>query len=353
MGGGYSRGVVPTPDVASLLRFLESNRATGTLTLASGEIDLADGRAVAAWHGASVGRAALDALKTSHDGMFSFTERAARPANIELEEPRGVRASLSMLAGRTIPRFDQVTRELLLRRSVFGTTTPTVLDEPPAATNVFRQVELAALANALIGEYAGGTYGGVVWNDDVAARLAAAGPMIPSPLRIERGRIDIGAVRERTDVDDLVPFLRALLRAIHGEAARTTGDGAARRGYRAAVSKLWGAHERVLGAALRIVEERPPAVARVVATKTLGTSFRVGDREYVLGRASAADVSLPHPSVSRRHARIAPIAGAHVLTDLGSTSGTTVNGTKLAGEHVLRDGDVIGLGEVELRYECV
>jgi pSer/pThr/pTyr-binding forkhead associated (FHA) protein len=45
------------------------------------------------------------------------------------------------------------------------------------------------------------------------------------------------------------------------------------------------------------------------------------------------------------------MAGAHVLTDLGSTSGTTVNGTKLAAEHLLREGDLIGLGEVELRYE--
>lgn len=344
---------MPIPDVASLLRFLESSRATGTLQLASGEIDLADGRAVAAWHGPSIGRAALDALRTSHPGTFSFTERAARPANIEAGVPQGVRASLSMLAGRTIPRFDQVTREQLLRRNVFGAKTPTVLDEPPAAANVFRPVELAGLVNALIGEYAGGAYGGVVWNDDVAARLAVAGPMIPSPLRIERGRIDVGAVRDRTDVDDVVPFLRALLRAIYREAARTTGDGAARRGYRAAVSKLWGAHERVLSAAMRIVEDRPPVAARVVGTKTLDTSVRLGDREYVLGRASAADVSLPHPSVSRRHARIAPMAGAHVLTDLGSTSGTTVNGAKLAGEHVLRDGDVIGLGEVELRYERI
>ena len=35
----------------------------------------------------------------------------------------------------------------------------------------------------------------------------------------------------------------------------------------------------------------------------------------------------------------------------GSTAGTVVNGKKLSGEHALKNGDKIGLGDVLLRFE--
>ncbi|HYR94935.1 MAG TPA: FHA domain-containing protein [Methylomirabilota bacterium] len=340
-----------SPDVAAILRLLESSRATGTLTLSSGEIDVDAGRPVGAWSGPATGREALALLKASDPGSFSFTARAARAANIEPEpDARGVRASLSLLSGRTIAGLD-VAREQLLRRNVFGTKTPTLLDEPPAAANVWKPKELTSLANALITEYASATYGGRLWNDDIAARFSAAGAAPIPPLRVDRGRIDPMAVGERTDLDELVPFLRRLLRAIHADATRSAGEGAARRGYRTAVSRLWGAHERVLAAAMRVIEEKPPEPARLVATKTLAGSFPLLEREYVLGRASASDIFLAHPSVSRRHARIAPKGGVHVLTDTESTSGTLLNGTKIDAEHPLRAGDTLKLGDVELKYE--
>jgi len=340
-----------SPDVAAILRLLESSRATGTLTLGSGEIDVEAGRPVGAWSGPATGREALAMLRASDPGSFSFTARAARAANIEPEpDARGVRASLSLLSGRTIAGLD-VAREQLLRRNVFGTKTPTLLDEPPAAANAWKPRELASLANALITEYASATYGGRLWNDDIAARFSAAGAAPIPPLRVDGGRIDAMAVGERSDLDELVPFLRRLLRAIHADATRSAGEGAARRGYRAAVSRLWGAHERVLAAAMRVVEEKPPEPARLVATRVVAGAFPILDREYILGRASGSDISLLHPSVSRRHARISPKGGAYVLADLGSTSGTLVNGTKIEGEHALRAGDTLKIGEVELSYE--
>ena len=39
------------------------------------------------------------------------------------------------------------------------------------------------------------------------------------------------------------------------------------------------------------------------------------------------------------------------MRDLGSTNGTFVGGAPLAGEHVLRIGDELRIGETELRYE--
>jgi len=336
------------PDVAGILRMLEWSHATGTLTLAAGEIDLADGKPVAAWASGTTGRSALATLKAADASGFTFTTRAARPSNIEPDaERRGVRASL--LKGRTI--FDQASRDLFLRRGAFGTKAPTLLDEPPAAENVWKPVELASLANALISEYAGATYGGRLWNDDVSTRFGATGMRLATPLRVDAGRIDAASLRERNDVDELVPFLRGLLRAIHAEAAKSVGEGAARRGYRAAVTRLWGAHERVVGAAQRVIDEKPPQPARLVATGTWDGAFGLGDREYLIGRASSSEIHLPHASVSRTHARITPRGGAHVIADRGSTSGTQVNGVKLEGEQALRDGDIVKVGALELRYE--
>ena len=86
-------------------------------------------------------------------------------------------------------------------------------------------------------------------------------------------------------------------------------------------------------------------------TGTWEGTFAVGDREYVIGRASSSEIQLSHASVSRTHARITPRAGAHAIVDRGSTSGTLVNGVKVDGEHELHDGDVVKVGALELRYE--
>jgi hypothetical protein len=340
------------PDVAGILRMLEWSHATGTLTLAAGEIDLADGKPIAAWASGTTGRSALATLKASDASGFTFTSRPARPGNIEPDpEPHGVRASLSQLRSRTIPLFDQVSREQLLRRGLSPRKAPTLLDEPPAAANVWKPVDLASLANALISEYAGATYGGRLWNDDVSTRFGATGTRLATPLRVDAGRIDAASLRDRKDLDELVPFLRGLLRAIYAEAQKSVGEGAARRGYRAAVTRLWGAQERVVGAAGRIIDEPPPQPAvLVIKTEEWDGEFAIRDREYVIGRASSSEIQLSHASVSRTHARITPRAGAHAIADLGSTSGTLVNGMKIGGEQELRDGDVVKVGALELRY---
>jgi pSer/pThr/pTyr-binding forkhead associated (FHA) protein len=39
-----------------------------------------------------------------------------------------------------------------------------------------------------------------------------------------------------------------------------------------------------------------------------------------------------------------------MVVDLGSTNGTTVNGALIT-EHLLRDGDTIGVGNTAIRFE--
>ena len=55
---------------------------------------------------------------------------------------------------------------------------------------------------------------------------------------------------------------------------------------------------------------------------------------------------------SGRHAQLLmDVQGNFTLTDLGSTNGTYVNGTLLASAQRLRSGDVVRIGQTDLRYE--
>jgi hypothetical protein len=72
------------------------------------------------------------------------------------------------------------------------------------------------------------------------------------------------------------------------------------------------------------------------------------DAPAILGRGRTAQVRVNDLHVSREHCRIETSPRGLVLTDAGSTSGTKVNGQRIS-EHVLRVGDIIRLGDTQLR----
>jgi serine/threonine protein kinase len=91
----------------------------------------------------------------------------------------------------------------------------------------------------------------------------------------------------------------------------------------------------------------------VVAGPDRGQAFPLPDDTTVsVGRGQDALALLSDPHVSRVHCRIACSAGRLVLSDAGSTAGTFVNGVRVAGECVLRPGDLIQVGETQLRVEA-
>jgi hypothetical protein len=69
-----------------------------------------------------------------------------------------------------------------------------------------------------------------------------------------------------------------------------------------------------------------------------------------IGRAPECELVLKDSRVSRRHARLAARDGVLVLTDLGSTNGTRVNGHRVS-EVVLGAGDRVQIGETSLVVE--
>jgi pSer/pThr/pTyr-binding forkhead associated (FHA) protein len=71
----------------------------------------------------------------------------------------------------------------------------------------------------------------------------------------------------------------------------------------------------------------------------------IGEDATSFGRTTDNAVSFPDNSnISRHHAEIRFKDGEFVLTDLGSSNGTTVNGQGITGETALNDGDFITLG---------
>ncbi|MER6785464.1 DUF1707 and FHA domain-containing protein [Streptomyces sp. NPDC000658] len=71
-----------------------------------------------------------------------------------------------------------------------------------------------------------------------------------------------------------------------------------------------------------------------------------------IGRDPASGLRLTHESVSRVHAELRRQGGMWVLRDLGSTNGTTVNGRRVIGAAVVREGDQVAFGRTAFRLSA-
>jgi serine/threonine protein kinase len=71
----------------------------------------------------------------------------------------------------------------------------------------------------------------------------------------------------------------------------------------------------------------------------------------LLGRSRATETRLTDPGVSRVHSEVHVDGGRVAVHDFGSAGGTFVNGTRVASQE-LHPGDVIRVGDTELRYEA-
>jgi Protein of unknown function (DUF3662)/Inner membrane component of T3SS, cytoplasmic domain len=87
--------------------------------------------------------------------------------------------------------------------------------------------------------------------------------------------------------------------------------------------------------------------ARLVSND--GRTYPLSVGSTVIGRGDQANLRLPDVGISRRHARIDFDGGQVVLTDLGSTNGTSVNGQRVSAV-ALNPGDMIQLGTTTLTF---
>ena len=70
-----------------------------------------------------------------------------------------------------------------------------------------------------------------------------------------------------------------------------------------------------------------------------------------VGRADFNDIVLAEPSVSTTHAKLQRRDGLWIISDLGSTNGTYVEGEPVAGETPLAPGTTIRFGDVAVLFE--
>jgi hypothetical protein len=90
-----------------------------------------------------------------------------------------------------------------------------------------------------------------------------------------------------------------------------------------------------------------------VAGPNAGVVFPLPFERHVLGRAEGAEVRLTDRSVSRRHALLQRRGSSLVLSpEPSAMNGVFVNGVRVKRERVLADGDIVGLGQSQLRFDA-
>jgi Ca-activated chloride channel family protein len=195
-------------------------------------------------------------------------------------------------------------------------------------------------------------------------------------------RAEARTLADRGQFEGAAAVLRALIKAIQAEPGYVAGDGsplsetveqlldeamamerkpgaedykAFRRStmnmamsYDAGVESAGPMSRAVLS---RVGGALPNAHLRVTSGAQLGTRFALGATRMIIGRTTAAQIQITEANISRQHAQIVAQDGRFLVSDMGSTNTTMVNGHPLARPWPLSPGDVIRVGEVELRYE--
>ncbi len=95
----------------------------------------------------------------------------------------------------------------------------------------------------------------------------------------------------------------------------------------------------------RIVVANAPGVEE-------GSEFELDSGALTIGRDESNDIVIARDEfASATHARIEPRGNGVWVEDLGSTNGTYLNGVRMKQPKRLQAGDVIRVGESDLRFE--
>jgi hypothetical protein len=109
-------------------------------------------------------------------------------------------------------------------------------------------------------------------------------------------------------------------------------------------------------AALGLREQPNPRMGRLIVLKSTAldenTEFELDSAGISIGRGGPNDVRLDSDEfASAQHARVEPRRDGVWIEDVGSTNGTFVNGMRISRPRRLSVGDLVRVGETDLRYE--
>ena len=109
-------------------------------------------------------------------------------------------------------------------------------------------------------------------------------------------------------------------------------------------------------AAAGLQQSRPPHSGRLVVVTSSdlseGEDFELNSAQLTIGRGDQNDIAITTDEyASARHARFEPRQDGVWVQDLGSTNGTYLNGTRLDRPRRLSRGDIVRVGETDLRFD--
>jgi pSer/pThr/pTyr-binding forkhead associated (FHA) protein len=84
-----------------------------------------------------------------------------------------------------------------------------------------------------------------------------------------------------------------------------------------------------------------------------GKAYDLTVDKTTIGRVEDNTFPIPEGSVSSHHCEVLLRGGDVVIHDLNSTNGTFINGRQITGEAVIKPGQILRLGQVEIRLEDV
>lgn len=124
----------------------------------------------------------------------------------------------------------------------------------------------------------------------------------------------------------------------------------------AIVAVAWRELRATTWAGMPAPAELPIPSRSLVVVDAGDTPLQAGDAFALrpvtsLGRDLSNTIVLPDPEVSAEHALISVRDGHWWLEDLGSTNGTFLNGVRVREPVIIAPGDVIRVGQVQLKLE--
>lgn len=91
----------------------------------------------------------------------------------------------------------------------------------------------------------------------------------------------------------------------------------------------------------------------VLSQGLAGLSYELKTDKITVGRVEDNSFQVSDPSVSSHHCEILLKGTEVIVRDLNSTNGTFINGKELKGEAAIPAGQVLRLGQVEIRVEGI
>jgi len=107
------------------------------------------------------------------------------------------------------------------------------------------------------------------------------------------------------------------------------------------------------GTVLCHVEVQPGPPVPWARLTSANEMLDIGRIRAIVGRDSGADVVLAHQDISRRHALIWSQGGQSWIRDLGSSNGTTLDGSSVERDLRINEGSVVAFGSNRYRFGTI